>query len=323
LRGRSRKPVPPAPRGAAAGTPPFRGVLELDRFTEESLERWSELSADLDELQDILYFNLEPERRRLRPELLKALQTVLPEPRTLESWVRIVDYRWSLHPLSAAGSLTSIGGRFNAGTEIDGCTFAPWPSLYLASDHATAYREKFQIEAGQTVDGLSPEELALGPGQSHTTVVLRGCLSRVFDLSPETLGPVAQVLSKIKMPEKAERIKKKLKFKPDDLRMLKTGKQLHDAVAVHNWRVLPVQFGLPSSSQILSELVRAAGFEAISYRSSKSGGVCLAVFVDRLAAGSFIEVASDVPPGVTARLDETSAVELAGWGQLGIKQPLS
>ena len=198
MRGRSRKPVPPAPRGAAAGTPPFRGVLELDRFTEESLERWSELSADLDELQDILYFNLEPERRRLRPELLRALQTVPPEPRTLESWVRIVDYRWSLHPLSAAGSLTSIGGRFNAGTEIDGCTFAPWPSLYLASDHATAYREKFQIEAGQTVDGLSPEELALGPGQSHTTVVLRGCLSRVFDLSPETLGPVAQVLSKIK-----------------------------------------------------------------------------------------------------------------------------
>jgi hypothetical protein len=73
------------------------------------------------------------------------------------------DYRWTLHPLSAAGSLTSIGGRFNAGAEIDSRTFDPWPSLYLASDHATAYREKFQIEAGQTVDGLSPEELARAP----------------------------------------------------------------------------------------------------------------------------------------------------------------
>lgn len=321
MRGRNRKPPPPAPRGAAAGTPPAKGILELDRFSEGSLGRWSELSADLDELQDILYFNLEPERRRRRPELLKALKVTPAAPLELENWVRIVDYQWTLHPLSAAGSLTSIGGRFNAGTEIDSQTFSPWPSLYLASDHATAYREKFQIEAGQTVEGLSPEELALSPGKSHTTVVLNGRLSRIFPLMPETLGPVARVLGKIKMPERAERIKRKLKFKPDDLRMLTTGKQLHDVAALHNWRVLPIQFGLPSPSQILSELIRAADFEAVSYQSSKSGGTCLAVFVDRLAPGSFIELSGNHPAGAIARLDETTAEELAGWAQLGIKPP--
>jgi hypothetical protein len=321
LRRRSRKPLPPAPRGAAAGTTPIKGILELDRFSEESLERWSELSADLDELQDILYFNLEPERRRRRPELLRALQNTSAEPLQLENWVRIVDHRWTLYPLSATGSLTSIGGRFNAGTEIDSQTFSPWPSLYLASDHATAYREKFQIEAGQLVEGLSPEELALSHGQSHTTVFLNGKLSRVFPLSAATLEPVARVLGKIKMPERAEQIKKKLKFMPNDLRMMTTGKQLHDAAAVHNWRVLPIQFGLPAPSQILSELIRAADFEAIAYQSSKSGGTCLAVFVDRLAPGSYIELSGTPPAGAIARLDETTAEELAGWAQLGIKPP--
>ena len=321
MRGRSGKQAPPAHRGTAEGTPPIKGILELDRFSEVSLERWGELSADLDELQDTLYFNLEPERRRRRPELLKALQETPAEPLQLENWVRIVDYQWTLYPLSAAGSLTSIGGRFNAGTEIDSQTLSPWPSLYLASDHATAYREKFQIEPSQMVEGLSPNELALTPGKSHTTVVLNGKLSRVFRLTPATLGPVARVLGKIKMPEKAERIKKKLKFMPNDLRMMTTGKQLHDVAAVHNWRVLPIQFGLPAPSQIMSELIRAADFEAIAYQSSKSGGICLAVFVDRLAPGSFIELSGDPPAGATARLDETTAEDLAGWAQLGIKPP--
>lgn len=143
--------------------------------------------------------------------------------------------------------------------------------------------------------------MALSSDKIHSTVVLSGKLCRVFPLLPETLGPVARVLAKIKMPEKAGRIKKKLKFRPEDLRMLTTGKQLHDVGALHNWRVLPVQFGLPSPSQILSELIRAADFEVIAYQSTKGGGMCMAVFVDRL--------------------DEATAEELAGWTQLGLKPP--
>ena len=298
---------------------PTKGVLELDRFDEAALETWTELSADLDELQDILYFNLEPERRRLRPDLLKALQITQPTHLEIENWVRIVDYQWTMYPLSAAGSLTGIGGRFNVGTDLDSRTFDPWPALYLAADHSTAFREKYQIAAGQLVEGLTPEELSLGHGQSHSTVVLHGKLSRVFQLTPETLAAVARVLGRIKMPERAERIKKKLNIKPEDLRMLTTGKQLHDVVALHNWRVLPIQFGLPSPSQILSELIRAADFEAIAYQSSKGGGVCLAVFLDRLAPGSFVEVMDKAPAGAITRLNEATAEELAGWAQLGLR----
>lgn len=92
----------------------------------------------------------------------------------------------------------------------------------------------------------------------------------------------------------------------------KTGKQLHEVAALHNWRVRPAQFGLPSQSQILLELIRAARFEAISYQSSKGGGACLTVFVDRLAPDSFIEVSGHRPADVTTCLDEASADAFGG-----------
>lgn len=316
-----RKPHPPAPRGAAAGTPPPKSLLELDRFSEAALEVWAERSADLDELQAILFFSLEPERRRLRQKLLDALLEVPAVPLQLDNWARIVDYRWTLHPLSAAGSLTSVGARFNAGCELDSGTYTPWPALYLAEDQPTAFREKFQIEAGQTVEGLTPEELALSGGKSYTTVSLRGQLSRVFQLNSENLRAVASVLAKIKLPERAERLKKKLKIPPGEVRMLTSGKQLHDAAAIHNWRILPMQFGLPAPSQILAELVRAAEFEAIEYQSTKGGGQCLAVFPDRLAPGSFIEVIGSRPEGAIPRLDEKTVEVLSGWEQVGLKPP--
>ena len=311
------------PRGAAAGTPAPKGLLELDRFSETSIEKWLDVSADLDQLQNILYFNLEPERRRLRQDLLKALQAIEPVARDLENWARIVPYRWTLHPLSAAGSLTGDGGRFNPGTELDGVAYPAWPALYLAEDQPTAFREKFQIPQGSTTEGLTPEELSLSHGHSYSTVSLNGKLTRIFPLTPETLAPISRVFAKIKMPAPAERIKSKLKIRKEDLRMLTTGKQLHDAVAVFNWRMWPSQFGLPAPSHILAELIRAADFEAIAYQSSKGDGVCLAVFVDRLAPGSFIEISGAAPPEAIRRLDVNTAEELAGWAKLGLKPPRS
>lgn len=116
------------------------------------------------------------------------------------------------------------------------------------------------------------------------------------------------------MPGRARQLKQKLGIKPRDLVMVQTGKQVYDFVVTHNWRVLPVQFGLPSQSQILAELIRAAGFEAILYSSTKGLGKCLAVFPDVLAAGSFVELL-DEPPRETKhrRLDLDSAEHLCGW----------
>ena len=156
------KPTIPARRATAPQEP--RGILELDRFSEATLSQWSSASQDLDELSDVLHFGIEPERRRLRPELLTALQATPLTTMELSRWTRVVTYQYSLEPLSSAGSLKNIGGRFNAGVELDANTLNPWPALYLAEDYETAFREKFQMPHGELTEGLTPQELALEHG---------------------------------------------------------------------------------------------------------------------------------------------------------------
>ncbi|MBK6358459.1 MAG: RES family NAD+ phosphorylase [Comamonadaceae bacterium] len=307
-----RKLVIPAAR--TAPQEPI-GIRELDRFSSESIDRWTALSNDLDELEANLYFALEPERRRLRPELIAALQQHQTNPLVIQGWVRIVDYQFTNMPLSSAGSLTGYGARFNAGMDLDPGTLNPWPALYIAEDYETAYREKFQLKSSQAIDGLKPEELALEHGRSHTTVLLQGRIERVFDMTlPRHLEAVAKVLKKIKLPERAKTLKKKLRMKPGDLSMIQSGRGLYDAVLKHNWRVLPVQFGLPARSHILAELIRVAGFEAILYKSTMGPGKCLAVFPDQLSGQAYVELVDKAPPEVRhTRLDDNSAGDLAGW----------
>lgn len=293
--------------------------MELDRFTQANVEHWNAISRDLDELNDVLQFGLEPERRRRRPEILSALASEARMAVDLKDWVRIVSYKYSLSPLSCAGSLTYIGGRFNPGIDLEPNTIEPWPALYLAQDFETAYREKFQRRHNEIVDGLSPQELALNEGGSHSTVLLKGQLTNLFDLTQfKSLNGVARELAKIKMPERAKQLKRKLKIPERDLTMTQTGRQLYEMAVNQNWRVLPVQFGLPSPSQILAELIHAAGFEGIVYASTKGLGYCIAVFPDQLKAGSYVELLDAPPDGVDyPRLDPETAARLSGWDEVG------
>ena len=300
---------------APANPPTPIGIRELDRFSSESIDRWNAYSKDLDELEANLHFALEPERRRLRSELIAALQQHQSNPLDIQGWVRIVDFQFTLMPLSSAGSLTGYGARFNAGMDLDHGTLNPWPALYIAEDYETAYREKFQLKSSQLIDGLKPDELALEHGRSHTTVILKGQVDRVFDMtSSRHLDAVAKVLKKIKMPERAKSLKKRLRMKPNDLSMIQNGQGLYDAVLRQNWRLLPAQFGLPARSHVLAELVRAAGFSAILYRSTMGSGNCLAIFPDKLSGSAYVELADKPPPEVRhIRLDGNSADDLAGW----------
>lgn len=308
----------PGPADADRGSPTALGILELDRFSRASLTRWRELSHDLDQLQATLYFAVRPEQRRLRGELIAALQAQAPVEQTLLRWVRNVTYRYSMEPLSAAGSLLGYGGRFNPGADLDHDTLSPFPALYVAEDAETAFREKFQLPSSGTVDGLKPEELALARSGSFSTVMVNGHLRNVFDLTSfQPLEAVARVFARIKMPEAARSLRAKLRIPPRALSMIRSGSQLYDAVVQQNWRGLPVQFGLPAPSQTLAELIREAAFDGILYRSTKAAGLCLAIFPDRISSDSFVELADAAPSGVKlTRLDQSSGDELAGWERL-------
>jgi hypothetical protein len=77
------------------------GLLELDRFSEADIDRWSRLSKDLDELQAVLYSGVEPQRQRYHADLIEALRTVPGQPMDFTGWVRMVTWRYADSPLSA------------------------------------------------------------------------------------------------------------------------------------------------------------------------------------------------------------------------------
>ena len=310
-----------APPLRQAAHPP--GLLELDRFSAASLEQWKRLSDDLDELNSVLFFGLEPQRQKYRSSLLEALRAQPALPLSFTRWLRIVDYRYSNEPLSAAGSLTGVGGRFNVGMDVDQRIGPPWPALYLASDVGTAYREKYQLAQGAGVAGLSPEDLALSSHASTSNLCLSGHIDRVFDLgAPRALTAVCKVLGQMRLPGDVARLLKRLKIPARSIFLIKTPAQLQAVVLQHNWRIGPVQFGLPSPSQVLAELLRAAGYEAIRYPSTKTPGICLAVFPDNLGNdATFVELADPAPNRVRpTRLDLNTAADLCGWELLSPRE---
>jgi hypothetical protein len=171
------------------------------------------------------------------------------------------------------------------------------------------------MESKGSVDGLKPEELALNPEVNYTALSLNGELHRVFNLNDDKfIADLAIILGKIKMPQRAKELAKKLKIPRTKLLMVKSSEQVRNMALKNNWRTLPIQFGLPSQSHILAELIKAAGYEAILYKSTKGPGNCLAIFPSQMDEGSYIEVAGKVLSSVKhKKLDLHSAKELEGW----------
>lgn len=297
---------------------PPKGILELDRFSNTDIAQWQKFSNDLDEFTASLYFGVEPARRRLRSKLCDALRQAGGIALDIQSWARTVTYQYSLQPLSCAGSLQSVGGRFNAGFELDDNTLNPWPALYMAEDFETAYREKFQLASTDLTDGLKPDELALEHSVGMTTIFMNGRMENGFDMTSfVTLNSIGRIFRDVKMPTEAAQLAKKLKIRDGSKVMVQNGQQLHSAIVKNNWRVWPMQFGIPAPSQTMAELIKAAGYEGILYPSSKGPGRCLAVFPENLSDLSHIDLIGVPPSAATIiRLDLSTSTSLEGWDSI-------
>lgn len=300
----------PPKRPLSTGPQPPRGLYELDAFTEANLKQWTRASDDLEELQQQLHYGTEPQRNRLRGELLDAIRLSAGPVHQFENWYRIVTYQFSNTPLSADGSLVGIGGRFNVGRDLNGVSTHPsWPALYIGEDHDTAFFEKYQMKVAEVRAGLTPQDFALTPSGSHTAVRVRGQLSAVFKItSPQDLAEVARVLRKVKMPERVRELERRLfgrSARPAHI--ISSPQELFRVLLSENWRVLPMQFDIPARTQVIAELVKAAGFEAILYKSTKGLKNCMAIFIDQLRDGSFIELQDQPPASVlVSRIDAAS-----------------
>jgi hypothetical protein len=84
----------------------------LDSFTEAQLDDWTRGGDLLQRLADKVYFELESVRAPKYDALCDALSFGPGVSIDVNGWCRVTDWRWSLSPLSPAGSIRGIGGRF-------------------------------------------------------------------------------------------------------------------------------------------------------------------------------------------------------------------
>lgn len=141
-----------------------KGVV-LDSFTQQQLQLWESHGDTFQWLSDRIYFDLELQRVTHYDALCASLRAAPAVAVELAGWARVTDWRWNLSPLSAAGSVSGIGGRFNIGIELDRAKNQAFKSLYLAQNLETAFNEFFG-------GGLSAKtgELSIGGELKQTSL---------------------------------------------------------------------------------------------------------------------------------------------------------
>jgi len=281
----------------------------LDRFTQGEISHLRRGQESVIKFFWEFYNCLAMQRSRIMSDLKLALASNC-EAFEFTHWVRLVDFRYATHPLSAVGSIkTTQGGRFNIGS-IDETRFPRFASLYIAENFETAYREKFGVYSpiGGRQQGLAPHELALSSDASWSLVKLRGRVEQVLNINK------ASSLSKFVKQIRGFKIPGRVKSMAADIGLgtpaiVKDRKLLQSTLMEPLWRAYPMHVDIPSNPQIFGQIAHAAGIEAIRYTSVKSGSEeCLAVFPDNFQnSSSFIELEGPIHDAVRCqRLDSSN-----------------
>jgi hypothetical protein len=242
-----------------------------------------------------------------RSKVYEALKASLAERAgafAFEGWQRAVKYRYSLEPLSASGSLNDPGGRFNIG-KIDPTRFTAFPGLYVAFDKKTAMAELLGGDArGQS---LTAEDLALTNPTSITLVSVCGEIESALDVSNEnSVAGFVSLIRRFQLSPELTREARKLGF--GSLRLARTSKEMVDEL--HNlwWRQWPMQYDVPSPSQIFGRIAADAGIEGVTYTSVLTRQPCMVIYPQNFSnSASFIELVDPAPAEtVSKRIDRTT-----------------
>jgi RES domain len=274
----------------------------LEEFSQASLAQWRAAGKNLERFGQAMFFDLERHRAEHSDELMEAIRSSTKGPMEFTSWARLVDYQYTNQPLSTEGSIKGDGGRFNIGRTLNPATYTPFPALYVAEDLPTAFRERFGIDREGSDRGLSATELTLRKEHSFSYVALNVRVETVLDVGDlDALLATVNVLRRFKMPKSVGVLARALRMRLPGLVRSPAG--LQKQLLNPHWRVEPVQYSLPSNSQIFGRLCAAAGVHAILYPSVRDGDKhCLALFPQNWAkSSSFVELAGPVPCEVAVK----------------------
>lgn len=298
-----RRGTRPSPRRSFL---PPRDLILLDQFTLNAVRNAKDYGRARARFQWDYYAALDQQRAENNDEIKKSLVGAAEGPFVFDGWQRIVDYRYSLHPLSAVGSVvTDPGGRFNVG-DIDRARFSPFPALYLAADQPTAIVEKFGNSDTEGRSGLSNLDFALRSGPSFSCVSVSGRLDSVINLGhADRLLPFVEIIKRFKLPPDLATRAGPLQFQRPTI--VRTVEELVGAITSLGWRGEPMQVDIPGAPQVFGQLVWNAGIEGIVFPSSKGSADCMAIFPENLSSSSFAELDHGAPEGAMhLRLDGTN-----------------
>lgn len=270
----------------------------LDAFSHRDIKRWKQQYREIAAYCWDHYSYFAHERSIIIEELKTALLSNCISYE-FSNWRRAVDYRYSHNPLSAKGSvLNETGGRFNIG-DIDQTKFSRFAGLYIATDNTTALKEKFGISTNDPNSGITAEELNLAGDLA--IVKVKGKLTNILNLNnPECLNEFYLQIKKIHLPLKFISRAKKLGIYA--MMPVNNAKELLNTFLCDEWRIMPMQFDIPANSQILGQLVFAAGIEGILYPSVKTQKECLVIYLENfLHSDAYIEIDGSAPDEVVNR----------------------
>lgn len=277
--------------------------LESGRVSD--IVKSKKLYEDLVEFHWRYYFELAFQRNKIRDELNASLRDAAA-PFEFSQWQRIVKYKYSLDPLSATGSLSDPGGRFNIGA-IDTTRYPMFPALYLAADKGTALAEVLGRE--KDVGSLTPEELALTKPDSISAVSVSGKLDAVLDI--RVSGNLSEFVNLIKTFRLSRPLiveARRLRF---PVQLIATVAELKRVLMLDNWRNWPMLYDVPAGGQIFGGIAVDAGIEGILYESVLTGKKCLAVFPQNFQnSSSYVELDDPAPSDyVRTRMDSSNFAE--------------
>lgn len=272
----------------------------LDSFSSSDILNWNQKQQDILDYGWDYYCYVTHQRSIIFNELKDSLATQC-QPFHFLGWQRVVNYQYSLKPLSTLGSILHVtGGRFNIG-DIDQAKFPRFAALYIAEDRETAYREKFGLSPKkQRHSGLSVEDLLFTSRDPIAIVGVKGEINQVLDLTnSNVLKKYFNLLRNIHFPNEFSRRAEKLNI---EVKLPNSSSQLLKAILQINWRKIPMLMNIPADSQILGQVAYAAGIEAILYPSSKSKKPCLAIYSNNFSqSNSYVELEGKIPPEVKDR----------------------